>query len=846
MALSAIGHIFDIAALSTTVTPTYTQQILPPAEIAKSGPTKIGLRSPWTTTPHPATGNKIEGFTWDKKLWTDESSENCYQKLGSLTGPSYTGVEDLFQSGIGAGRDLSVESLVTTSVSGFDDGHSTRIVPKVFHGHYFLGAEEELLYSDDSESLLVSHGGVVPGISGDFNIVEMPSFCKTSWPITAKQYKWYESDARYGLYEFYKKKCAFTGVKDPITSERATTIDPLNGEIFWSLIDSSLKEFIISQSGMALGYNNYPQVIFNQQCSSPVGITPSGIWLEQMEVVGLASSQLEQEYHLAYCPVDSGMQINIFTSLVQPTGFLEVAALASGVDGYGLVDGGSVPVGLVIGGVFSAPVTEWLPRVEGTPYSGYMATVDYDLGLLRFGDGLGATIPGDGEYIFASYYRTLKLEYEAEDTGDHLELLEANVDPSTRSQGNSFVFLSHTVSDPAGLSLVAELPLVATDNYGPLNIGTGYATLVATVVDKNLLPLEGEVVTFHITTSPAMGGFGSELEITAITNQDGLAYAYYNPPKTIDEIGEEILFDQCTVDLAPLYPGVTSTLTLESTRLYLGTSTTEDLTVYQILTDDYVVGGLDHSVSHEDLEAQEQIYYEDYLTTHGLYGPTGLPITEYVAGKSWEELHRELKELLKPAIFKHLGATGSKLLVASWDTSALNPHTFATGAWAPHQPIEITDLGGDRFGIVYDTSTTLMPLPTGSATVPTGNLYSYFVVAPSAVKLQASVLNERTRQVITSQEITVNLAVPDYMNGVWVIDEINQVHVDEISSALLSVAAAGQRVPFGWRLPTSNLSLAAALGGITFLDVNPTYNADIWDVSSVAPLRQYFNITSII
>ncbi len=143
---------------------------------------------------------------------------------------------------------------------------------------------------------------------------------------------------------------------------------------------------------------------------------------------------------------------------------------------------------------------------------------------------------------------------------------------------------------------------------------------------------------------------------------------------------------------------------------------------------------------------------------------------------------------------------------------------------------------------MFDTTVDAMPLPTASDPAPSGTLYSYYIVAPTAVTLIASVVNEATNQTIFSNDININLNIPDNMNGVWILDEINEIHIDEISSQFFSIVAAGQEVPFGWRLPSSNLSLAAMLGGVIFMDKNPNYNANIWNPTEVPPLRHQFEV----
>jgi hypothetical protein len=102
------------------------------------------------------------------------------------------------------------------------------------------------------------------------------------------------------------------------------------------------------------------------------------------------------------------------------------------------------------------------------------------------------------------------------------------------------------------------------------------------------------------------------------------------------------------------------------------------------------------------------------------------------------------------------------------------------------------------------------------------------MVAPTTVSIRASTYNPRLNQTIYSNQIKVKLQVPSYLSGMWYIDAINDNHLEEISQ-LLAGAVVGSGVPLGFRLKSSNITLAAALDGVTFLDVNPTYNAPIWN-----------------
>jgi hypothetical protein len=165
----------------------------------------------------------------------------------------------------------------------------------------------------------------------------------------------------------------------------------------------------------------------------------------------------------------------------------------------------------------------------------------------------------------------------------------------------------------------------------------------------------------------------------------------------------------------------------------------------------------------------------------------------------------------------------------------LDPHTFTYSAVGPFQPVNVENPSEGVYDIVFNTSAYQLPQPPASNTgplLPSGTLHNYFVVAPTSVDVQAYVINHRLNRVVDSNEISIQLKIPPYLSGLWTIDAINQNHINEISSLLTGMVASGQRVPLGFRLRSSTVTLAAALDGVTFLDMNPEYNYNPWDAET--------------
>ena len=855
---SPLKNTFNVGGITTVTNVPYTT----PAADA-SGNTnglnasnKIGFYSDYFTKAHPATKKKIEGFKWDERLWTDDSTENWYQQIPRNTNPSTSGVEDYFQYGHGFGRDINLEDIIELPSSGVDESLVFEpYSPVIFHGHYYNGAEENFLFSDDSEIIYPTRSEIVEGVLGyedgisppdPFSTIDLDSIPKSTEPIKATTFIWDDSSRSYSISTQWEKRGYFTGRVEE--SELLDTWNELKESILYSNIDQTLGEFIITYSGIDNETQSFPSIIFSNQVSRPHGFyNDVDVKFDTLDLLGFSDGTNNQSFHTLYAPIDEGVPPNIFSFTYLPSGVIDSDILASGVDGYGIVGGGLLPSGVIETGFLTADVYEWLPRGQGVTLSGYSAHIDYDLGIVSFGNEDGSVpVPEPGSYVGIAYNSTARVEYEPEDTLDTITSLRSNVNPIYRYSPNGFLFISNKDLQPTSITLAANASIISTDLYGPVYLGGTLVEIIATVLDNSGSPVEGETVTFAMDNDTLIGTFtSSSTSTSAITDNNGKAHAYYVTPRDIDDVSETVTYDNFTIDNSPSIPGVSQATILRTSALKINDSIdTDNIYLFKVETGDYTLGGLDHIASHADLQAQELEYYEDYLTDLGIYGPTGIPVADYVSGKPWDELHRELQGLLEPSIYGFNNATGKKTIVADWDASALDPHDFSTGAWNPVHPLSVSGVSSSVYDITYDTSLYDLTIPSGSNSItPSGTVYGYSVVAPARVKMVAYVVNEELNKTITSNEIQLDLQIPDHMNGVWVLDEINQAHIDEISATLFGIAASGQHVPIGFRIRSDSIVLASALGGITFLDINTEYNADIWD--TITPLQQTFTVSGI-
>ena len=776
--------------------------ISPPTPSARTlsggdaAPGRLGSFSPYLTTRHPNSDKLIEGFKWDERTWYEESLENIANTVPVNWDPSADGItKTYFQSGIGDGQDIQFHHTEAIFSSGlFSGGVYRPWVPVVHHGYFYDYDEEAYMYSDDSEVVYVTPSGLVPGIASEHNQVQLTSVPKIGVPVRADRYRWDNLDGKHYIDMSVRKVAEFTGARDEDDVRQATWNEAKN-EILWELIDDSDPEFMVIDSGITQAL---PYAVFNQQFADRY---PSS---SEFEIVGTVTGASPlQQFHTTYAPIAQG--------------------------------GSTIPIEVYSYLSTEGVYQQWDPipsSGELTVGSGaHQVRVDYDLGVLEFGHLTteGINIPARGTTIIAQYNRSLRIEHEPAWSSDLATGMDVNINPIYRTNGQGFAYLSTKIHDATQVRLTADVPSIGANLFGPIYIGNTYVPVIATVTDDLGIPVEGAGVEIEITSDPPPGRFGSfGSSAFSISNNLGQAKAFYNPPTGIKDIGETILFENYTRD------EINETVTLEVSNLLLE-GNLNDIYLYQVWTNDALQGWFSPGTSENTTE-QQKAYHREFFTDEDIWGPTGLSAPGTLSdlgglrtSKDWEILHRRAWNLLQAEIFDSTVNTGKKVLCATYDQGTYDPHQFTWGAVAPFQPTTANSIAGGGYDVVFDTSQYDLPVPSGSHTVtPSGNLHGYFMVAPTTVSIRASTYNSRLNQTIYSNSIRVKLQVPSYLSGMWYIDAINENHLEEISP-LLATATVGSGVPLGFRLKSSNITLAAALDGVTFLDVNPEYNAPIWD-----------------
>lgn len=745
----------------------------------------VGFSSSYTTIPHVNTGNKIRGFVYDATTWKAEEQFNTASYAPTVWDPKTSNLDDsFFQSGIGDAEDLEVLSINEHIVD------RNRVwFPTINHGGYYHNRDEDYMLSDDSVTQFTTLSGVAT--EGGANVIELTFAPKDGIPVLVRQYAWDQITNSFDIYRDFQKQLYFTGILEE-DGRLDTWVDPNN--IIWANVDNQDPEYLIdtTESGVFLYLNDQ----YNDQLGLIVpnvsGLTVSGVQRD-WDSIGTATGEDFEEFHLTYSPVDRTQPAQL---LIDTTGSLSIIELTS----------------MLTSGVFD------------------QAQLDYDLGIVTFGDStIGGTL-ASGDNVYAAYNQSVAVEYEPENSRDFIDYTPlADTNPIRRFSDGGFIFIDKSPSDVTQLTLSADLPELSPSLFGPVYIGNEYATLIAEAIDGNGLPVEAELITFEII-APIIGSFSnSDDTVMAITNAEGIARTLYNTPRTLDDLG--VYTNNVTVagfNATVIAPGF---FPREDSPIYL----------YQVQREDSILGIAESGILS---------FYENYIVGEEVSGPVltfevgDLGDYSWITGAyadliKWEIFHRLFNDLPTPVVYDSNDiTTGSKKVLITYDAAAINPHTGSLGAFIPVQPDSFT---------VTSTGTSLLFNPAIESVTATGYFKSYFVTGGTEVSFRATAYNERLGRTIYSNVITVNIDIPDTMNGLIEVDTINEIqpgvlgdpdYYDQLRYDLdpVTISAAGV-LPLGFRLRGRGATLASALGAVTFFDIN----AEIQFVTTPA-LRHEFRV----
>lgn len=730
-----------------------------------------GLSSQYTEIPHPATNNLITGFQVDNKVWLGNLEQNDLHTIPTRWDPTHLLLDSNFRSGIGDNEDLLLGYIAENTID-FESVWN----PRLKHGFYYSGRLENYLFSDDAVTEYLSHSGLISS-GGNTHLLKYTP--KPGIPIIIDSYVYNRETGEYETSGAFRKKAKFTG----LFTEDGQLLAQDGSTIFWENVNTAEKEWIINP-------DNNKQIITNQQFISLVGtqhVTISGlnqIELDQLDYLGSAQGLLNEEMYLQFSPIDRNQPVKIY-SAYQGTTFKV----------YDVVED------FTVGNIDEV-------------------VIDYDLGIVKFGNLEAGGLSPYGSDIYASYHVSPSIQYEPIYLKDYAENESETVNPVNKFQGNSFVFLQTKLQDVGSIVLDSILPEISENFFGPLFMGNNFTSVIATVYSTEGELIEGQEVTFEILGTE-IGLFGTNTTTSSISNGIGKARALYTPPRTVNQLG-----------------GVTDVMeiTASGTNLtftdYTPITSVDNLYLFQIAREDLIMG-----IPVSELSD----YYVSYLSEQELEGPYithNLDNTNNAAwallgglleqAVKWEVWHRETHGLAVPRTYNDGDLrTGKRSVVSKFDLDAINPHTGQTPALSVVQPISYTTVSGTLISFEDE-----LPLIT-----PSSLNKSYLIVGPTRVSIQAKTLNRRTNTIIYSNIIDILIDIPNSHKGLFEVDLINSM-----PSGLLTITPGFDgntfpvelldigTLPLGWRLRSTGITLASALDSLTFLDLNPVpqyYETDL-------------------
>lgn len=605
----------------------------------------------------------IEGWKWDDRFWTTDEQENQEAVLPTLYNPGTFGLTpDFFQSGIGQGQDLKVLDIQEFKI---DDKLTWTTI--LNHGEFFSRQNRRYLYADDS---IIQYIDPSEDESGR-NAMQLDYALKETIPISIETYTRDINTDNFQVFCDIEPQLEFTGKLDPVAGDGSRLPTFQNGEILWDNVDTDQWEAMVI-------YDLEPQkLLFNKDFIHQVGrVMTTFSERNILERMGETNDGIESFIlRTKHFPIlrDSSLHVYMVNEDL---------------------------------GTF----VEWT-RVENFDNSGPTDThftVDRDLGLIIFGDNIQGAIPPLFHAVYITYKYTFKVEYEAKGTRDIVVVRDINLNPTTNNTTQGFVFLTETKINIGSVTLTTNEPTVigTEDIFGPITMGNDFGLLTATVLDTVNEPIPDLEVQFSIENIPAVGILnGTAATVTATTNSNGQAIAFYNPPSLIDDLGTYSV----TLDNAG------KTLVLDDIDANLIDPT--QVFLFQVRKDDPIFGkiGADTSIGEVPWDIQ----------------------------------------------FAPLSILGRKLLVYSFNEFATHPRTGALGAFFPLQPTNID------FGFRLNFPEPLQPVNPNFDLSDTNPVAGYWVVSTKQVRITASVFSRFLGRKIISNQLTFLVSLPDHLLGVF-------------------------------------------------------------------------------
>jgi hypothetical protein len=700
--------------------------------------------------------NKPKGWLYDIKRWGSVFDVKL-PTLPRLMDQDTTGLAEsiYFRSGVG---EISTGDLYIKSISEFIEDNKKVWLPIVKNGFYYRYQTEFFYYSDDS---------IVQNINRDNNIdgrcyLELNSTPRIMTPILAASFTRNPTTYAINYLHKFNQKTSFTGLYSG-GEEQETVTDA--GRILWDNVDITKREFIIDQTISGL-----TRLFFNRDYNVQIGVDVSEYAdIEACEYIGTSTG--------------SGHEIFLSDD------FVVHAQL------YYLRNFPVSPANFKLYVYNNSTYTEWIranswwDMVLSSQSNQYY--LDEDLGIVHIASTSVSGLPVIDYNLAVRYNLTLRVEYEDSYDNENIIAFNSNISPVTQSLNQGFVCITHENLDAANIVLTINKPRITSTGralYGPISIGSDYASLKANVTSASGVNLSNIPLTF--TMAPTTVGYlNGGISASAITDSNGNAFSNYQPPVSADSIGYYSTI--CRACTNPSYSSYRE-IVISQQDLNL-TGQEEYIYLYQILKDDILLG---YKTVDQYLAS---IYYEN----------TPAWVVDATTYARWKEemiLKYDLRDFVEPTS-ENVPVAGRKVIVYQIsgvdnnDPTAIYPTTGLTGAVVPVKPILVEEISG-----VGDGTDGFWRLIYPAGAIPacgeTEDIAAYWIVSHKYIDFQAHCWSPYYNREIYSNIIRAKVILPDYMLGEY-------------------INALSQKIPFGWKLVSENDNIASGLDGATFITINP-------------------------
>jgi len=449
-------------------------------------------------------------------------------------------------------------------------------------------------------------------------------------------------------------------------------------------------------------------------------------------------------------------------------------------------------------------------------------------------------IPASVSGVFASYTPTFRLEYELLMENEERERTPTDIDinPMRNSESEGLLYTYRCLKDVAYLSIeVLDKEFITTSDeiYGPVYLGSDFATLKVTAYGGFDQPLSNAPVTIHLEGPGFISGPGSDTAVF-YTGSDGSFTFVYKTPSNPEEMGTYST-------LGSISAGNTS-LEFDDSASFIDTSL-DEIYLYEVTKDSPMLGSRGYTGTVQNVETSaftgiDRTTVSTYIDLHDHFFDGG---TLYVTYNTGAIISRTIKKFLRadssnalytaaPTIplevtnnrlakvfhfdsplpagtvvsFRALQAdsvpwnpailNGRKSIVYRLvsDPDLTNPNFNISNVYGPLRPTSITS---DRT-LLYSG---ILPLPA-----PNDNdtlLGAYWSISPQLAKIKAYTGDTFCDSgIIVTQETKFYVTLPQSMFGVYIADS--------------------QKVPYGFRLMSDDFDAASVLNAATFLNINMT------------------------